>query len=161
MSQYQPRRTDEGREEDQSSDGAVNVAGGHAAMWTNKITMGEALEATARSAGDRPVQRHDAAAIAAAEATATGMNVVLPGGLADAARLAADANSVATRDEYKTKLGDILGDAVTKIPADKEVTKEDAARVARAEIRTSPDFDKSCGGVADSVTAAARLNEHP
>lgn len=54
-----------------------------------------------------------------------------------------------------------MQDAVARIPADKEVTAEDAARVASAEIRIGGDVDKRPGRVADSVAAAAKLNECP
>lgn len=73
-----------------------------------KITIGEALEAAVLMAGDKPVERSDAAAIQAAEARATGMNATVPGGVAAQALAAADANARETRDEGKTKLRDIL-----------------------------------------------------
>ena len=69
-----------------------------------KITIGEALEATAFSAGDQPVEASDAAAIAAAEARATGLDEAPPGGLAAQARAAADANAQAD----KTTLRQVL-----------------------------------------------------
>jgi Seed maturation protein len=73
-----------------------------------KITIGEALEATALTAGDKPVEKSDAAAIQAAEVRATGMNVTVPGGIAAQALSAADTNARETLDENKTKLRDIL-----------------------------------------------------
>lgn len=73
-----------------------------------KITIGEALEATVLTAGDKPVERSDAAAIQAAETRATGMNATVPGGIAAQALAAADANARETRNEGKTKLRDIL-----------------------------------------------------
>lgn len=73
------------------------------------ITIGEALEATAQTAGNKPVEQSDAAAIQAAEARATGTNVIAPGGLAAAAQAAASYNeSGLMRDEDKVKLGDVL-----------------------------------------------------
>lgn len=85
-----------------------------------KITIGEALEAAALSAGDQPVEPSDAAAIEAAEARAAGRlqddddddddadAAAAPAGLAARARAAADANARAERDEDKTTLGDVL-----------------------------------------------------
>ncbi|CAL9085171.1 unnamed protein product [Musa textilis] len=46
--------------------------------WTDKMTIGEALEATGRAAGDEPIEMSDAAAIEAAESTA--LNTLLRGG---------------------------------------------------------------------------------
>lgn len=72
------------------------------------ITIGEALEATAQSAGSKPVDQSDAAAIQAAEVRATGTNVVTPGGLAATAQSAANYNARVDRDENKIKLSDVL-----------------------------------------------------
>ena len=72
------------------------------------ITIGEALEATALTAGTKPVEWSDAAAIQAAEVRATGRTNIVPGGVAAAAQSAATLNARATRDEDKTKLADIL-----------------------------------------------------
>ncbi|WOL03122.1 late embryogenesis abundant protein D-34-like isoform X1 [Canna indica] len=143
-------------------DGGVGNQGGRGDQesgWSDKITIGEALEATARTAGNKPVEPSDAAAIQAAESTATGVNAVLPGGVAAAAQAAVIANSWVDRDEEKTKLGDVLADATVRIPADKEATRRDAERVVGAEIRNSPNLDARAGGVAATVAAAARLNE--
>lgn len=72
------------------------------------ITIGEALEATARTAGDKPVDQSDAAAIQAAEVRATGSNIITPGGLAATAQSAASFNAAIERDENKIKLRDVL-----------------------------------------------------
>lgn len=72
-----------------------------------KITISEALEATAFAVGRKPVERSDAAAIQAAEARATGLDANIPGGLAAQAQSAAAANAWTARDEDKTKLGDV------------------------------------------------------
>lgn len=72
------------------------------------ITIGEALEATALTAGKKPVEWSDAAAIQAAEVRATGRTNIVPGGVAAAAQSAATLNARATKDEDKTKLADIL-----------------------------------------------------
>ncbi|KAJ6846044.1 late embryogenesis abundant protein D-34-like [Iris pallida] len=130
------------------------------ALEGGAVTIGEALEASALTAGDKPVDRCDAAAIQAAEMRATGRNVIVPGGVAAAAQSAADTNARVMSDELKTKLGDVLADATSKLPADKVVTREDAAGVAAAEMRNNPSMETTLGGVAASVAAAARLNQN-
>ncbi|CAA3007090.1 late embryogenesis abundant protein 47-like [Olea europaea var. sylvestris] len=122
------------------------------------ITIGEALEATALTAGHKPVDYSDAAAIQAAEVRATGRTNIVPGGVAAAAQSAATRNSRMTRDEDKTKLGDILTDASSKLPSDKPVTRRDAEGVIGAELRNDPNLCTRPGGVAASLAAAARLN---
>lgn len=72
------------------------------------ITIGEALEATVLTAGNRAVDYSDAAAIQAAEVRATGRTNIIPGGVAAAAQSAATRNARATRDEDKTKLAEVL-----------------------------------------------------
>lgn len=130
------------------------------AVRESSITIGEALEATAQTAGDKPVGQSDAAAIQAAEARATGSNVITPGGLASMAQSAAAFNADCQRDEDKIKLGDILAGATAKLPADKAATRQDAEGVATAEVRNNPEAIATLGGVAASVAAAARLNEN-
>ncbi|GKA73297.1 late embryogenesis abundant protein D-34 [Tanacetum coccineum] len=71
------------------------------------ITIGEALEATARTAGSKAVEQSDAAAIQAAEVRATGSNLLIPGGLAAQAQSAATLNT-STRDEDKVTLSEVL-----------------------------------------------------
>lgn len=122
------------------------------------ITIGEALEATALTAGHRPVDYSDAAAIQAAEVRATGRTNIVPGGVAAAAQSAATRNARLQRDEDKTKLGEILSDASTKLPSDKAVTRRDAEGVIGAELRNDPNLCTRPGGVAASLAAAARLN---
>ncbi|CAK9151092.1 unnamed protein product [Ilex paraguariensis] len=123
------------------------------------ITVGEALEATALAAGDKPVDQGDASAIQAAEARATGLGQVTPGGVGAAAQSAASFNAQLIFDENKTKLADVLADATTRLPDDKPVTREDAQGVIAAEIRKKPDMATHPGGVAGSMAAAARLNQ--
>ena len=72
------------------------------------ITIGEALEATAQSAGNKALEQSDAAAIQAAEVRATGSNIISPIGVAAAAQSAASTNAGLTRDEDKIKLNDVL-----------------------------------------------------
>nr|XP_011465897.1 PREDICTED: late embryogenesis abundant protein D-34 isoform X2 [Fragaria vesca subsp. vesca] len=124
-----------------------------------QITIGEALEATAMTAGQKPVEWSDAAAIQAAEVRATGRTNIVPGGVAAAAQSAATLNARATRDEDKTKLADILADATSKLPADKPATRRDAEGVTGAEMRNDPYLTTHPTGVAASVAAAARLNQ--
>lgn len=125
----------------------------------NKITIGEALEASALAAGDKPVDQSDAAAIQAAEVRATRSNVLIPGGVAAMAQSAATTNARMNRDEDKTKLADILTDASAKLPVDKPVTRQDAEGVMGAELRNNPNLATHPGGVAASVLAAARINQ--
>ncbi|CAA0816712.1 Seed maturation protein [Striga hermonthica] len=128
-------------------------------LESEAITIGEALEATALSAGDKPVDVSDAAAIAAAEVRATGLGHVVPGGVAAEAQSAAAYNVGVTREKDKAKLGDILADATTKLTDDKAATREDAEGVIFAEVRNKVDMATHPGGVAASVAAAARLNQ--
>ncbi|KAL5702277.1 hypothetical protein ACHQM5_027512 [Ranunculus cassubicifolius] len=125
----------------------------------DKISIGEALEASALAAGDKPVDQSDAAAIQAAEVRATRRNVIEPGGVAAMAQSAAMANARIDRDEDKTKFADILTDASMKLPADKPVTRQDAEGVMVAELRNNPNLAIHPGGVAASVVAAARINQ--
>ncbi|KAK9292983.1 hypothetical protein L1049_020965 [Liquidambar formosana] len=87
------------------------------------ITIGEALEATAMTAGQKPVDWSDAAAVQAAEVRAAGSSTRTPGGVAAAAQSAATLNARATRDEDKTRLDDVLTDATAKLPSDKPATR--------------------------------------
>ncbi|EEF45292.1 late embryogenesis abundant protein D-34 isoform X2 [Ricinus communis] len=139
---------------------ATPVVGMTAGTVQNAITIGEALEATAQTAGNKPVDQSDAAAIQAAEVRATGSNVIIPGGLAATAQSAACHNAAARREEDKIKLTEVLTAATTKLPADKVVTRADAEGVVSAEIRNNPNLSTHPGGVAASMAAAARLNEN-
>ncbi|KAI3975763.1 hypothetical protein MKX01_023189 [Papaver californicum] len=123
------------------------------------VTIGEALEAVAITAGDKPVDQSDAAAIQAAEVRATGIIATIPGGIAAEAQSAASANEGMTNDEEKTKLSDVLTDATSKLPKDKTVTSEDAEGVVSAELRNNPNMATYPGGIAASVAASARLNQ--
>ncbi|CAA6667182.1 unnamed protein product [Spirodela intermedia] len=130
-------------------------------LGSGKLTIGEALEAAALSEGEKLVDRSDAAAIQAAEMRATGLNETLPGGVGAQAQSAASINArVPPASSERTTLGEVLSDASMKLPADKPVTREDAERVARAEMRNNPAMTTHPTGVAASVEAAARLNEN-
>ncbi|KAL3728153.1 hypothetical protein ACJRO7_032844 [Eucalyptus globulus] len=122
------------------------------------ITIGEALEATALTIGDKPVERSDAAAIQAAEVRATGRTTIAPGGVAAAAQSAATLNARTTRPEEKTKMADVLLGASSKLPSDKPVTRADVEGVTVAEIRNDPFLTTHPAGVSATVAAAARLN---
>ncbi|XVF28839.1 hypothetical protein REPUB_Repub15cG0066600 [Reevesia pubescens] len=124
------------------------------------ITIGEALEATAKTSGDKAVDQNDAAAIQAAEMRATGSNIIIPGGLAATAQSAAAHNASVNRNEEKIKLNEVLTGATAKLPADKAVTRQDAQGVVSAELRNNPNVATHTGGVAASIAAAARLNEN-
>ncbi|KAJ4897612.1 Seed maturation protein [Raphanus sativus] len=125
----------------------------------SKITIGQALEATVQTAGKKPVDQSDAAAIQAAEVRASSDNVIAPGGVTASAQSAADYNAAIEFDENKIKLVDVLAGATRKLQEDKAVTKQDAEGVVSAELRNNPNLSTYPGGVADSLTAAARLNE--
>ncbi|KAK9086833.1 hypothetical protein Syun_029227 [Stephania yunnanensis] len=131
------------------------------ALDRDAITIGEALEATALMAGDKPVEVSDAAAIQAAEVRAAGTSMVAPGGIAASAQAAASANQRSSGQQVKTTLADVLSDASLMLPADKVVTGEDAERVIAAEVRNEPYLGVKPGGVGDSMAAAARLNQKP
>lgn len=72
------------------------------------ITIGEALEAAVLTAGNKPVEWSDAAAIQAAEVRATGRTNIMPGGVAASAQSAATLNARANSDDEKTTLADVL-----------------------------------------------------
>lgn len=78
------------------------------AVAGDSITIGQALKATALTAGDNPIDQSDAAAIQAAEVRATESTVITPGGIAATAQSAADLNTRIAGDEDKTILADVL-----------------------------------------------------
>ncbi|KAG9145322.1 hypothetical protein Leryth_008247 [Lithospermum erythrorhizon] len=125
----------------------------------SEITIGEALQATCQTAGNKPVEQSDAAAIQAAEVRATGSSVIVLGGLSASAQSAAAYNEGIIGDQDKIKLSSVLRDATTKLAIDKAVTRDDAEGVMSAELRNHPGMPTYPGGVAASVAAAARLNE--
>ncbi|EYU41481.1 hypothetical protein ABFS82_07G032100 [Erythranthe guttata] len=137
----------------------MNTAAAGGVVMQSAITIGEALEATARTAGNKPVDHSDAAAIQAAECRATGSSLIVPGGLAATAQSAAAFNDGLVGDEGKVKLADVLTGAIAKLPADKAATRDDAEGVIAAELRNDPNLHTHPGGVAASVAAAVRLNE--
>ncbi|MBA0832036.1 hypothetical protein Goarm_016452 [Gossypium armourianum] len=122
------------------------------------ITIGEALEATAISVGDKPVDRGDAAAIRAAEARAAGGNVTQRSGLGAKAQAAVNFNDRVAYDYNKITISDVLSDASAKLPHDKAVTSEDADGVRGAELSNNTEAMPTPGGVADTMATAARVN---
>ncbi|XP_056158401.1 late embryogenesis abundant protein D-34-like [Syzygium oleosum] len=139
---------------------AVDTGKPGGALNRDAITIGEALEASALSAGDKPMEHSDAAAIQAAEVRATGNNETVPGGIASLAQAAGTRNTRTAADEDKTKLADVLMVVRTFLPGDKAVTREDADRMIVAEMRNKIEVTTTSGGVAESMAVAARLNQH-
>lgn len=140
----------------------VPVPGAGVEEATDAVTIGEALQAAAQtSAGERPVDLADAAAVQVAETRATGLGGVVPGGVAAAAQQDAETNMrPGVAEEEKVRLRDVLGSAAAVLPANKVVTREDAVAVATAAERNSPAGGGGGGkGVADAVAAAAEMNE--
>lgn len=80
-----------------------------AALDRDAVTIGEALEATALSVGEKPVDQSDAAAICAAEVRATGTNEIKPGGIGSTAQSAATHNERTIFYGDKTTIADVLG----------------------------------------------------
>lgn len=75
-------------------------------LASDAITIGDALENTARAAGDKPVDESDAAAIQAAELRASGF--AHADGVTVVAQASADLNAGAMGVEDKIKLGEAL-----------------------------------------------------
>lgn len=80
------------------------------------ITIGEALEAAVLTAGNKPVEWSDAAAIQAAEVRATGKTNIMPGGVAASAQSAATLNARANSEDDKTTLADVLTVSICQKP---------------------------------------------
>ncbi|KAL8055045.1 hypothetical protein ABFX02_04G030800 [Erythranthe guttata] len=129
------------------------------ALSPGAVTIGQALESVVLSAGDKPVDESDAAVVQAVESRASGLDKVVPGGVAAAAQSAAKHNARTMADEKKIKLRDVLGGAISKLPDDRAVTKEDAEAAVAAELRNKLDMTTYPGGVAASLATAARLNQ--
>lgn len=86
----------------------INTTAPAAVLDRDAITIAEALEATALSIGDKPVEQSDASAIQAAEVRATGTNEVQPGGVAATAQSTATYNARTMFEGGKTKISDVL-----------------------------------------------------
>ncbi|KAK2647022.1 hypothetical protein Ddye_022217 [Dipteronia dyeriana] len=138
-----------------ASEAAAAAAG---EVEQDKLTIGQALEATIQTAGNKPVEYSDAAAVAEAEMRATGRNVVIQGGYAASAHSAAAYNTGMISDENKIKLKDVLAGASSGFPT-KEVTRADAEAVVHTEQRNNLNLPTHPGGIGTSMDTAARLNE--
>ncbi|WOK91579.1 Seed maturation protein [Canna indica] len=114
---------------------------------SRKVTIGDALEATLATDGDKSVDASDATTIQAVEAVAIGMNAVMPGGVAAVAQAAALANASMNRDEDTTKLCEVVADMGSRLPVDKEATREDAERVVATEMRNNSEMRTHSGGI--------------
>ncbi|KAK6141345.1 hypothetical protein DH2020_024895 [Rehmannia glutinosa] len=123
------------------------------------VTIGQALESVDLSVGDKPVDESDAAAIQAVESRATGLNKVIPGGVASEAQSAAKHNARTMAEDKKIKVRDVLANATSRLPDDRAVTKEDADAAVGAELRNKMEMTTYPGGVAASMVAAANLNQ--
>ncbi|KAL6634070.1 hypothetical protein ACP70R_026741 [Stipagrostis hirtigluma subsp. patula] len=146
----------------------VPVPSEKVAEATDAVTIGEAIQAAGlTSAGDKPVDLADAAAVQAAEMRATGLGGNVPGGVAAAAQRATEANmKLEARgggdDEAeagKVRLRDVVGDAAAALPANKVATREDAEKVAAAAKRNAGKGSCAGGGVVEAVAAAADMNK--
>uniref|UniRef100_A0A0E0D6S6 SMP domain-containing protein n=1 Tax=Oryza meridionalis TaxID=40149 RepID=A0A0E0D6S6_9ORYZ len=129
--------------------------------YDSKVKIGEALEAAARAVGDQPVRGSDAAAIRAAEARAGAGAGVVPGGVAEQAQAAADANAGAPppAEDKVITIGDVLAwNATATLSTEKAVTAEDAAAAAEAEVEKDPGEGARPYGVSAALTAAAKYN---
>ncbi|XP_062213627.1 late embryogenesis abundant protein D-34-like [Phragmites australis] len=105
--------------------------------------------------------RSDAAAIRAAEAFAVGAEgVAIPGGVAERAQAAAEANALAARDEDKVTFTDVLTwEETMKLSTGKPVTDEVAAVAAAAEAANDPGAATSWPlGVSAALARAAMHN---
>ncbi|KAG2310470.1 hypothetical protein Bca52824_022027 [Brassica carinata] len=124
---------------------AANALIGRSARLT------EALKAAAINVGRKPVETKDLAAIKEVEARATGGNIESGGSIT------AVANDAVARNK---KIGKEAENKIN-ITRDRAVTSEVAEAVVQAELTHSPYNHVIPGGVAESVTAAYRLNRSP
>ncbi|KAH0937769.1 hypothetical protein HID58_005230 [Brassica napus] len=120
---------------------------------------GQALKAASINVGHKPVETRDLAAIKEVEARATGES---GGSITAVANEAVARNKkIGKEDENKIHLRDIIAEIDVKITRDRSVTSEDAEAVVQAELTHPPYNHVIPGGVAESVTAAYRLNRSP
>ncbi|XWS36312.1 hypothetical protein CRYUN_Cryun20dG0074600 [Craigia yunnanensis] len=116
------------------------------------ITIGEVLEATTISVGDKLVDQGDAAVIRAAEARAVGHNVLQPIGLDAIAQATATYNACVAYDYNKITKSDVLS-----LPRDKAMTRKDADGMRGAELSNKPDMMTPTGGVVDTMATTVRV----
>ncbi|KAK8994334.1 hypothetical protein V6N11_045427 [Hibiscus sabdariffa] len=127
------------------------------------ITIGEALEATALTAGKKPVDWCDAAAIEAAEVIAIGRSNIIPGAqytstLHNKTQFYHQAKRTKRIENLDNEWWSELQNATEKLASDKAATKDDAEGVKVAEMRNDPMLTTHPAGIAASVATAARLN---
>ncbi|CAN6297795.1 unnamed protein product [Urochloa humidicola] len=146
---------------EQLARGGTRPGGAVDETYDTRVKIGEALEGSARAIGDKPVEPSDAAAIRAAEACAVGGGTV-PGGVAERAQAAVDANARAKRGEDKVTMTDVLTwETTMKLPTGKAVTSEVAAAAAEAEAANDPRGKTDPRGVSAALDMAAKHNsEH-
>nr|XP_017238160.1 PREDICTED: late embryogenesis abundant protein D-34-like isoform X1 [Daucus carota subsp. sativus] len=137
--------------------GKIHMKSPAGALADDAITIGEALENATLTAGDKPVDQSDAAAIQKAEVRASGF--AHAGGVTAAAQSAANLNARTMGVDDKIKLGEVLADSSNRLEIDKPVTREDAEEVIEAEVRNNPEMVTYPGGVASSMAVAASLNQ--
>ncbi|WZZ32076.1 hypothetical protein YC2023_015477 [Brassica napus] len=134
---------------------AANALIGRSARLT------EALKAASINVGYKPNPEliMVLAAIKEVEARATGES---GGSITAVANEAVTRNKkIGKEDENKIHLRDIIAEIDVKITRDRSVTSEDAEAVVQAELTHPPYNHIIPGGVAESVTAAYRLNRSP
>lgn len=131
------------------------------ALIGRSTTLTEALKAASMNVGHKPVETTDVAAIKEVETRAIGGDIESEGGVTAVASKAVARNQKIGKDNEKTNLGDVIAEIDVKVTRDREVTSEDAEAVIRAELNHSPFNNIIPGGVAESVTAAYKLNCNP
>lgn len=132
------------------------------ALIGRSTTLTEALKAAAINVGDKPVETTDLAAIKEVEARATGGDTEnIADGVATVAKQAVARNEKVDKKDDKTNLRDVIAEIDMKVKRDRTVTSEDAEAVVQAELTHSPFNNITPRGVAESVTAAYKLNRNP
>ncbi|CAH2070138.1 unnamed protein product, partial [Thlaspi arvense] len=128
------------------------------ALVGRSTTLTEALKAAAINVGHKPVETTDVAAIKEVEARATGDDVEKAGGVTTVAKAAVSRNEKIDEKDEKTKLRDVIAEIDVRVTRDRSVTSEDAEAAVKAELTHSPLNNIIPGGIAESVTAAYKLN---
>ncbi|ESQ43178.1 hypothetical protein EUTSA_v10015357mg [Eutrema salsugineum] len=129
------------------------------ALVGRSTTLTEALKAAAINVGHKPVETTDVAAIKEVETRATGGEG--GGGVTTVAKAAVARNERTEKKDEKTKLRDVMAEIDVKVTRDRAVTREDAEAAVQAELNHSPFKHIIPGGVAESVSAAYKLNRSP
>ncbi|CAA7051656.1 unnamed protein product [Microthlaspi erraticum] len=132
------------------------------ALIGRSTTLTEALKAAAINVGHKPVETTDLAAIKEVEARATGGEIEGGGSVTAVASEAVARNKrMGKGNEKKTNLRDVIAEIDVRVKKDRSVTSEDAEAVVQAELNHSPLNHVIPGGIAESVTAACKLNRSP